>query len=299
MKEIGKGVHRAVKPREYSSDVHPDNTLNELSGKEWLCFTKSVLRTSYSSELGHELRKSHGANKPPQLMKFLIEFFTKGGQRVLDPFAGVGGTLIGAAICDPPREAVGIEINQKWIDIYHKVTSSDMFLKTMAVTCSDCREIMQQYPSESFDFIATDPPYNIHLERTMSNGSYPQFRNRHTDYDMYSDEAGDLANLGTYDQYLDAMGEVFRECYRVLRAKKYMAFIVRNAYQNSEYVFTHVDLARKAKVAGFTPKGEIVWYQTGSRLRPYGYPYSYVPNICHQFIIILKKEEKKCQECLS
>ncbi|MEX1294569.1 MAG: DNA methyltransferase, partial [Candidatus Limnocylindrales bacterium] len=68
--------------------VHPNNTLNELSGDEWLYFTKSLLTTAYPSELGHATRKVHGANKPPRLMARLIEFFTKGGELVLDPFAG-------------------------------------------------------------------------------------------------------------------------------------------------------------------------------------------------------------------
>ena len=77
-----------------------------------------MITTTYPSEYGHELRKAHGANKPPQLMKSLIGFFTKAGGRVLDPFAGVGGTLIGAAICEPPRECVGIEINPEWIAVY-------------------------------------------------------------------------------------------------------------------------------------------------------------------------------------
>ena len=74
----------------------PRNTLNELLGEEWLYFTKSVLQTSFPSELRHDLRKSHGANKPPQLMRKLIEFFTKGDGLVLDPFAGSGATGLAA-----------------------------------------------------------------------------------------------------------------------------------------------------------------------------------------------------------
>ena len=87
---------------------HPDNTLNELSGEEWLYFTKSVLTTAYPSELGHVARKAHGANKPPRLMARLIEFFSRTGELVLDPFAGVGGTLLGAAIARGPRRARAI-----------------------------------------------------------------------------------------------------------------------------------------------------------------------------------------------
>ncbi len=54
-------------------------------------------------------------------------------------------------------------------------------------------------------------------------------------------------------------------------------------------MFTHVDLARRAKSIGFVPKGEIIWYQAGTKLRPYGYPRSYVPNIAHQYIVILQR----------
>src|SRR5690348_4824817 len=80
---------------------HPKNTLNDMSGDRFLYFTKSMLSTSYPSVYSHELRKKHGANKPPQLMALLIEFFTKTDMLVLDPFAGVGGTLIGASIATP------------------------------------------------------------------------------------------------------------------------------------------------------------------------------------------------------
>ena len=102
---------------------HPANDLNELSGEEWLYFTKSVWTTAYPSELGHQRRKAHGANKPPRLMARLIEFFTKSGELVLDPFAGVGGTLLGAAIARGPRRAIGLELDDRWIAIYRETVA--------------------------------------------------------------------------------------------------------------------------------------------------------------------------------
>src|SRR5258708_36655923 len=93
---------------------HPKNTLNDMSGDRFLYFTKSVITTSFPSAYSHELRKKHGANKPPQLMALLIEFFTKTGMSVLDPFAVVGGRVIGASIPSPvPRKCVVMEINQQ------------------------------------------------------------------------------------------------------------------------------------------------------------------------------------------
>src|SRR5918997_314167 len=102
-------------------DVHARNQLNELSGEEWLYFTKSLWSSAYPSELGHAARRAHGANKPPRLMAKLIEFFTRGGELVLDPFAGVGGTLLGAAICRSPRRALGFELDPRWEALYDEV----------------------------------------------------------------------------------------------------------------------------------------------------------------------------------
>jgi DNA modification methylase len=268
---------------------HPKNKLNELPGGQWLYFTKTLLTTAFPAQYGHELRKKHGANKPPQLMQTLIEYFTKHDELVLDPFAGVGGTLIGATIAKRPRRAIGIEINSEWIDIYKKVVKQEK-LSPQQLILGDCVSMMQKMQNETFDFIVTDPPYNIHFEQTMSNDRYAEeFANRRTDYNMRSKEGRDLANLATYDEYLTSMKFVFEECYRVLKRDKYMVFIVRDAYQDGEYIMTHADLTNAARDCGFKNKGDIIWYQAGTRLRPYGYPYSYVPNIVHQHIVVLQK----------
>jgi DNA modification methylase len=274
-----------------NDDISIRNTLNELTGAEWLYFTKSIITTAYPSEYGHTLRKAHGANKPPQLMSQLIEFFTKPGGRVLDPFAGVGGTLIGASICKKPRQALGIEINQKWVDIYQQIVLESAGKVTpQPLIHGDCLQVMSTLEKLSFDFVLTDPPYNIHLTRTMANDRYAQtYTNRRTDYDMHSSDPADVANLPSYDVYLDTMERVFAACYTLLKPQKYMAVIIRNAYQHGEYIFTHVDLAQRAKLHGFVPKGEIIWYQAGTRLRPYGYPFAYIPNIAHQYIVIFQK----------
>ncbi|GAC1358382.1 MAG: DNA methyltransferase [Ktedonobacteraceae bacterium] len=272
-------------------NISAKNTLNELTGTQWVYFTKSIHATAYTSGYGHALRKAHGANKPPQLMSSLIEFFTKSGQRVLDPFAGVGGTLIGASICKQPRSALGIEINQKWIDIYQQVIAeSNGEIAAQPLIRGDCLQVMQQLEPASFDFVVTDPPYNIHLTKTMSKVQRPGlYANRRTDYDMRSDDPADLANLQSYEEYLSSMERVFTACYNILKPQKYMVIIIRDAYQHGEYIFTHVDLARRARLHGFIPKGEIIWYQAGTRLRPYGYPFAYIPNIAHQYIVVLQK----------
>jgi DNA modification methylase len=296
---------------------HPRNTLNELSGESWLYFTKSLWTTAYPSELGHDRRRAHGANKPPRLMARLIEFFTTTGELVLDPFAGVGGTLLGAAISRGPRRAVGIELSPRWADVYAEVVAealaeregggprlSDLGSQDPGgertfdpsgceLRVGDALVLLPEVPDESVDFVATDPPYNVQLPMTMAGGRLAEAHaNRRTDYAMVTDDPADLANAPSYDAFLERMTEVLAQLARVLRPGRYAVLIVRDAYQDGRYLFTGSDLAARAAGVGLIPKGDLIWYQAGTRLRPYGYPTSFVPNIVHQHLLVLRREPR-------
>ena len=293
--------------------MHPDNGLNELSGEEWLYFTKSLWTTAYPTELGHAARRAHGANKPPRLMARLIEFFSRPGELVLDPFAGVGGTLLGAAICRTPRRALGFELDTRWAEVYRAVIDEARAERDGAgplladlgtadpggprsfdpsgsqLVVGDAVALLAALEPGSVDFVATDPPYNPQLRLTMAGGPLAErFANRRTDYAMVSDDPADLANSASYAEYLDRMETVLGGLRRVLRGRRYATIIVRDAYQDGRYRFTAADLAARAEAVGFVPKGDLVWYQAGTRLRPYGYPRGFVPNIVHQHILVLR-----------
>ncbi len=126
---------------------------------------------------------------------------------------------------------------------------------------------------------------------TMAGGPLSErFANRRTDYAMIGDDPADLANSADHGTYLDRMETVFGELHRVLRPGRYATVIVRDAYQDGRYLFTSAELADRAARVGLVPKGDLIWYQAGTRLRPYGYPKTFVPNIAHQHIVVLRKE---------
>ena len=295
--------------------VHAANELNELPGEEWLYFTKSLLTTAYPSELGHAARRVHGANKPPRLMARLIEFFSRTGETVLDPFAGVGGTLLGAAIARGPRHAIGIELEPRWATVYENVVrdltaerdGAGPLLADLGpadpggprgfdpsgvrLVTGDSTAVLPTIETGSIDFVATDPPYNVQLPMTMAGGSLAvAHANRRTDYAMVTDLPADLANAPDYATFLVRMRAVFAELRRVLREGRYAVVIVRDAYQDGRYVFTGSDLAAEAAAVGLVPKGDLIWYQAGTRLRPYGYPRAFVPNIVHQHVLVFRAE---------
>jgi DNA modification methylase len=160
----------------------------------------------------------------------------------------------------------------------------------------DALAVLPTLADDSVDLVATDPPYNIQLAQTMAGGVLAETHaNRRTDYAMISDAPADLANAPDYGTFLDRMETVFGEIARVLRPGRYAVVIVRDAYQGGRYQFVGSDLAARADAAGLVPKGDLIWHQAGTRLRPYGYPRVFVPNIAHQHILVLRREPAKAQ----
>lgn len=268
--EVGRADEAAVDPR---------NELNDLTAREWTYFTRSVWQTAYGVEYGHRRRKAHSANKPPRLCRELIEFFTKRGMRVLDPFAGVGGTLLAASLSG--RAAVGVEIEPRWVEIYRAVCVEEG-ITPQEVLVGDCRAVLAGLPAESFDFVLTDPPYfRIASARTSSDPTAL--------VTAFSQHAGDVGNLADYGAFLETMEGLFRELHRVLRAGKYAALFMKNRYIGGRFYPVTYDLARRMAAAGFEWRGEHIWNQTGGRLYPFGYPYAYVPNTVHHTITVFRK----------
>jgi len=68
------------------------------------------------SERTHDGRidNDHTTVKPLALMEWLIKLVTAEGQRVLDPFAGSGSTLVAAEQLD--REYLGIELDEAFAE---------------------------------------------------------------------------------------------------------------------------------------------------------------------------------------
>src|SRR5437899_5040554 len=88
----------------------PINRLNDLSGKDWIKFTKSWFK--HSPPPRDRTKLVHPAGFPETLVREFVEFFTKPNMWVLDPFMGTGSTLLAARAAG--RNAVGVEINPRY-----------------------------------------------------------------------------------------------------------------------------------------------------------------------------------------
>lgn len=271
---------RNMKERKYDAR----NKLNDLTGAEWQFSTRTVISKIYPSNLQHKLRSQHGGQKPPELCADLIKIFTKKGQTILDPLAGVGGSLLGAALCG--REAIGIELNNKWIDIYKEVCKLEK-LKEFKILVGDANERLREIKENSIDFVITDVPYWImdKLKQTRSKNA-----NRESKLTNFNDK-----ELQTKQEWLSEMKDIFAKVLPVLKNNGYMAVFIGDLYREKEYHFLSAELAQAiSQIYGFTLKSDIIWHDDSKMLHIYGYPFAYIPSLIHQHILIFRKE-KECK----
>lgn len=273
--------------KEYNNTMPPNNKgvysknnkLNDLTGKEWKFATKSVITKQYPPNMQMQLRKQHGGQKPPELCSDLIKIFTKKNQVVLDPLMGVGGTLLGASLCN--RKAIGFEINKRWVDIYKEVCRLEG-LKPQKTKIGDCKKLLYELKDNSVDFVLTDVPYwNMDkLEQTRSK------RARKTNLSKFNGE-----ELRSKNDWLNEMKEIFEKCVRILKNNQYLAIFIGDMYRNKKYHILSAELANKvSEIKYFTLKANLIWYDVSKSLHVYGYPFSFVPSMIHQNILIFKKE---------
>jgi len=258
--------------------VAKNNLLNELTGAEWKFATKSVINKPYPVNMQHKLRSQHGGQKPPQLCADLIKIFTKSGQTVLDPFGGVGGTLLGAALVN--RTAIGVELDLRWIEIYREVCKLES-LQEMTFIHGDSKEALLDLPDESVDFILTDVPYwNVdRLEKTRSSKA------RESKLSKFNE-----SNSQTKEQWLDEMTKVFDLAHRVLKRDKYAAVFIGDIYRGSQYHMLSAALADALQRSQkWTLKANLIWYDVSKMLHVYGYPSAFVPSMIHQNILVLRR----------
>lgn len=273
------------------------NSLNDLCGKEWLYFLNSVETTSFpvngKGGYGHKLRKQHPSPKPPQLMEKIIRFFTKEGQWVLDPFAGVGGTLLGASLSN--RNAVGIDLSRKYRDIYKQVVELENLEEQLFIVGNSKHldwylDRYKELNERIFDFIVTDPPYSDLLNKKRTGER--KKKKKDDAATPFTDSIEDLGNMLRED-FLEELKHIIELSVKRLKHKGYLAVFVKDSQpQGKELNMLHYEVANKLnEIPELFYKGMKIWYDKTINLYPFGYPYAYTMNQLHQYILFFRKEE--------
>lgn len=261
----------------------PRNRLNELSNTQWMKETKSVWFSQPPQR--DPLKAQHPATFAESDIERLILFFTRSGERVLDPFVGTGSTLVACARTG--RLGTGIELVTRWADVARRRVALEESSVPQLVLEGDARRLLPEIEDASFEFIVTSPPYWSILLKDRDHKVRTERKARGLET-RYSDEEADLGNLGSYEDFLKALARIFEECRRVLVPRRYMCVIVSDFRHRSRFIPYHADLIRVVEQVGFSLEGITILVQDNKNLYPYGIPYAFVSNIHHQYILVFR-----------
>ncbi len=265
------------------------NRVNDLTGREWVFWTRSVITKPYPPDLQHALRSRHGGQKPPRLCADLIGVLSKEGQSVLDPFMGVGGVLLGASLCG--RRAIGIEINPEWIRIYREVCGREG-IPEQEVLAADARDALPEMAGRSFDLVLTDVPYWKMDRAPRSPGAYKRVGEKARPARGSRLTAFNSFVYSSKEEWLARMGEILGMAAGLLRERGYLAVFIGDMYRDNRYHCLSAELAAVlCRIPGLSWKANLIWYDVSKKLHLYGYQYSYIPSLIHQNILVFRKEQ--------
>lgn len=292
---IGNSFQTVILPDGEKYQIN--NTLNNLSGRMWNNFTISVFSTFFPTSgkesYAHDIRKIHPTPKPPQLMKEIIEFFTKKDELVFDYFMGVGGSLLGASLSG--RKGVGIDLNSEYIEAYKKA-SEKLDLDVCSTYCGDCLEVLANkevmenlLKKHSIDLVLIDPPYGDMMSKEKTGADIEVYGNVAT---PFSYDCRDFGNVSR-NVFLDKLKNSLELVLPYVKKRGYVVIFIKDIQPSKkETNLLHAEIIYKLnEIPNLHYKGLKIWADRSTKLFPYGYPFSFVANQIHQYILVFRKEK--------
>jgi DNA modification methylase len=293
--------------------ARPRNDLNDLTGKEWIKFTRTWFVCDSPRYHQNKPTELHPARFPEEMVADFLRFFTKERQFVLDPFLGSGATLV--ACSEQGRQGVGIELSPRYAHVAQRrlsqlsldglcerviegdameIAKPGLWAPLRAELASAGLRFKRGLPQ--FDFAITSPPY-WNMLRTSRGGveSKHKLRAKQKLDTHYSDSPADLGNITDYPAFIEAVGAVFDRVHRCLAPGKYLVVVAQNLRApEGEVKPLAWDLARRISRSRRTDRrflfqGEKVWCQNTKPLGIWGYPKVFVPNYHHHYCLIFRK----------
>lgn len=257
----------------------PSNHLSCLSPKEWIKAQLGVWRFSYEKRDIRD-KNIHPATFPIALAKRVIELFTHEGELVLDPFVGVGTTLVAAQ--DLNRNAIGFDLQLKYIEIAQKrLSDSSLFHTTSQIAvCDDARNIPSYIAPGIVKLIFTSPPYANLLNRPRLNKSRrsPERKNhQYLKVEQYSQDPRDLGTL-PLEPYTSEMAKIFASLLPLLRSDGHCVIDIPDMWWGDQRITLHIALVEALRRVGYELRNIIIWDRTNivNRIGIFGWPSNYI-----------------------
>ena len=271
--------------------LNKNNKLNDLTGKEWIKFTKSWF--VHRPPRRKEDEVLHPAKYPESLVQEFISFFTKENDWVLDPFLGTGSTLIAAG--NLKRNGVGVELNKNYFNTSKKrITAAKFKKKILPINGSSLKlaELVKKNKlnRRKFNYTITSPPYWNQLERNSIRQKNRKEKGLDT---KYSENKNDIGNIKNYEDFIEYQARIFDEVFKVTKDSGYLTIITNNVYFKGKLYPLAYDTATSLTNRGkysWVLKDEKIWLQDDKPLIALGVNNAWVGNRHHQYCLIFRKE---------
>jgi DNA modification methylase len=257
----------------------PEKHINCLTAKEWV--KSQVIIQEFPYEKRDIRDKSiHPAMFPIALPAHFIKLFTHEGELVLDPFVGVGTTLIAAR--DLRRNAVGFDLKKEYIEFARKrLSQTTLTSETQQILINDdAKNIPEYLQPETVSLSITSPPYANMLNHRRRNKSMRGNLRRNEHYlkvQQYSKNPRDLGQMN-HEQYADALTEIYKGIYPLMKPKAHVVINVNDVWENNTRIPTHIYVITALERAGFEFRNTLIWDKRNlvNRVGIFGWPSNFI-----------------------
>lgn len=277
--EVSGGNHHYLSVGHERLCSCPPNHINCMDAKTWLKSQLGVWEFNYN---GRDIRdkKLHPATYPISLARKCIDLFTHEGELVVDPFVGSGTTLVAAM--DANRNAVGFDLQQKYIDLCEdRLSQSSLLTQTKQIpVLADARDINRYLPEQSISLALTSPPYANLLNRKRKNKSRRgdlRANEQLGKVEQYSQDEKDLGIL-PLDKYKQAMADVYKDLLPLLKPKAHCVINVPDMWWENERITIHIAVIEALRSVGYELRNTIIWDRRNivNRIGIFGWPSNYI-----------------------
>jgi len=267
----------------------PPTHINCLSAKEWIQSQVAIWEFFYEKRDIRD-KNVHPAVFPIGLPKKCIQLFTHQGELVLDPFVGIGTTLLAAF--DLNRNAVGFDLKKEYVDFANKrvtQTKLDAWSEQPKTTiqvaiCDDAHNISEYLEPEIVALTVTSPPYANMLNRPRLNKSIRGDLRKNEHFLKVQQYSTDPRDLGTMEprRYAQVIGEIYKGILPTLKPKAHSIINVTDLWwkdgRKGKRIPVHVYIIEEMEKVGYELRNIIIWDRRNlvNKVGIFGWPSNYI-----------------------
>jgi len=257
----------------------PSNHISCITAKEWVKGMVTIQPFYYT---GQDIRNKniHPAVFPISLPAHFIKLLTHKGELVLDPFVGIGTTLIAAQNLD--RNAVGFDLKNKYIEVAkERLAQSRLGSNTQQLAVVDDAHNIPRYLEENtVPLCITSPPYANMLNRQRLNKSIRGNLRKNDQYlkvQQYSDDPVDLGTMN-HDKYSKALEEIYSGILPLMKTKAHCIININDVWWKNKRYLTHICVIEALQRAGFEFRNTFIWDKRNlvNKVGIFGWPNNFI-----------------------